>query len=127
MVTMNQPGVWILGDVLDDARHGGMGIVVQYAGRTDAPQWAPPPPFQWDHRLAQPGVRAAAPDHVIDMLIEKQNAADNGFNAWTIHGQRFAMPSKQPPIELQRGKRYRLHVRNASDEIHPIHLDRHTF
>jgi FtsP/CotA-like multicopper oxidase with cupredoxin domain len=128
VVTMNQPGVWILGDLLDDDRHGGMGIVVEYAGRTGAPQWAPPPPFQWDYRLfAQPGARAAAPDHVIDMLVEKQNAADNGFNVWTINGQRFAMPSEQPPIELQHGKRYRLHVRNASDDIHPIHLHRHTF
>jgi FtsP/CotA-like multicopper oxidase with cupredoxin domain len=30
-------------------------------------------------------------------------------------------------MELQHGKRYRLHVRNASDDIHPIHLHRHTF
>jgi FtsP/CotA-like multicopper oxidase with cupredoxin domain len=128
VVTMNQPGVWILGDLLDDDRHGGMGIVVEYAGQRGAPQWAAPPPFQWDYRLfTQRGARAATPDHVIDMLIEKQNAADNGFNVWTINGQRFAMPSKQPPMELQHGKRYRLHVRNASDDIHPIHLHRHTF
>jgi FtsP/CotA-like multicopper oxidase with cupredoxin domain len=28
---------------------------------------------------------------------------------------------------LERGRRYRLRMRNASDDIHPIHLHRHTF
>ena len=34
MVEMNHPGVWILGDLSDDDRRHGMGIVVEYAGRT---------------------------------------------------------------------------------------------
>jgi FtsP/CotA-like multicopper oxidase with cupredoxin domain len=28
---------------------------------------------------------------------------------------------------LKRGKRYRLCMHNASDDIHPVHLHRHTF
>jgi Multicopper oxidase len=28
---------------------------------------------------------------------------------------------------LKEGRRYRLHMRNASDHIHPIHLHRHSF
>jgi len=28
---------------------------------------------------------------------------------------------------LREGKRYRLRMRNASDDIHPIHLHRHSF
>jgi FtsP/CotA-like multicopper oxidase with cupredoxin domain len=28
---------------------------------------------------------------------------------------------------VQQGKRYRIHMRNASDDIHPIHLHRHIF
>lgn len=104
LVEMNQPGVWVFGDLSDDDRQHGMGIVIEYAGRTGQPQWAPPPPFQWDYRMfAQPDARAA-PDHVIDLLIEKQNAADNGFNVWTDNGQRFSMQSKQPQVELQRVK-----------------------
>ena len=32
-----------------------------------------------------------------------------------------------PCFDLKQGKRYRLRMRNASDDIHPIHLHRHTF
>jgi FtsP/CotA-like multicopper oxidase with cupredoxin domain len=32
IVEMNHPGVWIMGDVGDDDRRHGMGIVVEYAG-----------------------------------------------------------------------------------------------
>jgi FtsP/CotA-like multicopper oxidase with cupredoxin domain len=128
LVEMNHPGVWILGDLNDDDRQDGMGIVIEYAGQSGKPQWAPPPPFRWDYRLfAQPNASAPAPDHIIDLLFEKQNAAENGFNVWTMNGRRFAMQSQQPLFELERGQRYRLHMRNASDDIHPIHLHRHTF
>jgi len=30
-------------------------------------------------------------------------------------------------FHLKQGKRYRIHMRNASDDIHPIHLHRHSF
>jgi FtsP/CotA-like multicopper oxidase with cupredoxin domain len=30
-------------------------------------------------------------------------------------------------FQLKQGKRYRLRMRNASDDIHPIHLHRHSF
>lgn len=30
-------------------------------------------------------------------------------------------------FHLRQGKRYRIHMRNASDDIHPIHLHRHRF
>ena len=46
VVEMSSPGVWILGDVSDEDRQAGMGVVVEYAGSTGEPQWAPPPPFQ---------------------------------------------------------------------------------
>ena len=52
IVEMSNPGIWILGDLSDDDRQAGMGIVVEYAGRTGDPQWAPPPPFQWDYRVS---------------------------------------------------------------------------
>src|SRR5262249_47534363 len=34
IVTMNQPGVWVLGTPRDDDRGNGFGIVVEYAGAT---------------------------------------------------------------------------------------------
>ena len=33
IVEMNHSGIWILGDLADDDRHHGMGIVVEYAGK----------------------------------------------------------------------------------------------
>lgn len=30
-------------------------------------------------------------------------------------------------FKIREGGRYRLHMRNASDDIHPIHLHRHSF
>jgi Putative multicopper oxidases len=60
IVKMNHPGVWIMGDLADDDRRHGMGIVVEYAGRSGKPQWAAPPPFRWSYtRFAKP--RASVP------------------------------------------------------------------
>ena len=67
------------------------------------------------------------PDHSIDMLIEKRNATDNGFNVWTLNDKPFDMDTNQPVYDIQLGKRYRIRLRNATDDIHPIHLHRHTF
>jgi FtsP/CotA-like multicopper oxidase with cupredoxin domain len=129
LVTMTTPGVWVLGDLNDDDRDHGMGVVVEYADRGGDPQWAPPPPFRWDYRMFAPANAAPAPppDRTIEMLIEKRNAADNGFNVWTINGTPFSMSANGPVLDLQRDKRYRLRFRNATDDLHPMHLHRHTF
>lgn len=128
VVEMNNPGVWILGDLSDDDRANGMGIVVEYAGRAGEPQWAPPPPFTWDYRLfTRPAASTASPDQQIELLIEKRNADRDGFNVWTLNGAAFDMNTGAPAFDLARGRRYRLLFRNATDDIHPIHLHRNTF
>lgn len=127
IVSMTNPGVWVLGDLSDDDRGHGLGVVVEYAGRTGDPRWASPPSFQWDYRLFGQPTNAAPPDHVIDMLIEKRNAADNGFNVWTINGAPFAMDTNKPVLDIEHGRRYRVRLRNASDDLHPMHLHRHSF
>lgn len=129
IVSMASPGVWVLGDLSDDDRGHGMGVVVEYAGRGGDPQWAAPPPFTWDYRLFGTPQRADVqpPDRTIDMLIEKRNAADNGFNVWMINGVPFAMDTNKPVLDIERGRRYRLRFHNASDDLHPMHLHRHTF
>jgi FtsP/CotA-like multicopper oxidase with cupredoxin domain len=45
IVEMNRPGVWIMGDLADDDRGHGMGILVEYAGQKGKPVWTPPKPF----------------------------------------------------------------------------------
>jgi FtsP/CotA-like multicopper oxidase with cupredoxin domain len=128
IVEMNRPGVWIMGDTADDDRRHGMGIVVEYAGRTGKPQWLAPPPFKWNYaQFGNAAARVPAPDQMFEMTFAKQNAADNGFNRWTINGVAFAEDRMQPMFRVRQGKRYRLRMRNASDDIHPIHLHRHSF
>ena len=136
IVTMNHPGTWIMGDTANDDRRHGMGIVVEYAGSKAKPQWTPPPAnFKWNYtRFAKPGAHAvqpaiAQPDETFEMLFAKDNAAENGFNRWTINGTAYPMTNAPAPpaFHLRQGRRYRLMMRNASDDIHPIHLHRHIF
>ena len=130
IVEMNHPGVWILGDLDNDDRRHGMGIVIEYAGRPGKAQWIAPPPFKWNYsRFAKAGATAASPDVTFEMTFAKDNAAEEGFNRWTINGVAFPMTNEMVPasFHLQHGKRYRIRMRNASDDIHPIHLHRHSF
>jgi FtsP/CotA-like multicopper oxidase with cupredoxin domain len=117
-------------DLSNDDRHHGMGVVVEYAGYKGKPQWLTPPPFTWNYiHFGNGSATPIAPDQLFDMTFEKQNAAMEGFNRWTINGQ--AYPADQmmasPGGHLHQGKRYRIRMRNASDDIHPIHLHRHSF
>jgi FtsP/CotA-like multicopper oxidase with cupredoxin domain len=130
IVEMSHPGIWIMGDLADDDRRHGMGIVVEYGGRVGKPQWIAPPPFRWNYaRFAKPGSSAPPPDETFEMTFVKDNAAEEGFNRWTINGIAYPMASEMAPasFHLNQGKRYRIHMRNASDDIHPIHLHRHSF
>jgi FtsP/CotA-like multicopper oxidase with cupredoxin domain len=126
IVEMNHLGVWVLGDVSDD-RNNGMGIVVEYAGAKGKPKWTKPKPFKWDYTVFGKTGNASMPDETIDMTFTKDNAADHGFNQWAINGVAFSMENMNPMFHLREGKRYRLRMRNASDDIHPVHLHRHTF
>jgi FtsP/CotA-like multicopper oxidase with cupredoxin domain len=128
IVQMDHPGVWVLGDLDDGDRGNGMGIVVEYAGSTGKPVWQAPAPFGWDYRLfADRDRQPPPPDRTIEMLFAKDNAADGGFNRWTINGAAFDMERMPVSWRLQRGRRYRLRMRNASDDIHPMHLHRSRF
>jgi FtsP/CotA-like multicopper oxidase with cupredoxin domain len=127
IVTMNHPGVWVLGDLVDDDRAHGMGIVVEYAVAKGKPQWTKPKSFKWDYsKFGKPGV-APSPDETIEMTIEKQNGAIDGFNRWTLNGEAFSMKTMAPTYTVQQGRRYRMKFRNASDDVHPLHLHRHSF
>ena len=130
IVEMNHPGVWILGDLDNDDRRHGMGIVVEYAGSASQPQWIAPAPFRWNYtRFAKPGAVAPVPDETIEMNFAKDNAAEEGFNRWTINGVAYPMMEgmARPSFHLTQGKRYRIRMHNATDDIHPIHLHRHSF
>jgi FtsP/CotA-like multicopper oxidase with cupredoxin domain len=126
VVEMNHPGVWVLGDLADDDRSHGMGTVVEYAGATGKPRWIKPKSATWDYTIFGKGT-VSSPDETIDMLFEKNNAGLQGFNQWWINGTAFSMDKMTPMFHLHRGRRYRVRMRNASDDIHPVHLHRHSF
>jgi len=128
IVEMNHPGVWVLGDTTDSDREGGMGVVIEYAGATGKPQWQAPPKFMWDYRLfADPERTPPKPDEVIDMVITARQSAAEGFDVYAINGIPFDMQTMPVMRKLKLGRRYRLRFRNASGDIHPLHLHRHGF
>jgi FtsP/CotA-like multicopper oxidase with cupredoxin domain len=127
-VEMNRPGVWVMGDLADDDRTKGMGVVIEYAGKKGKPIWIKPAPFKWDYtRFGKSDPNRKSADETIEMTFTKNNAANQGFNEWRINDVAFSMEKMEPMFRLRQGKRYRLRMSNASDDIHPVHLHRHSF
>jgi FtsP/CotA-like multicopper oxidase with cupredoxin domain len=128
LVEMNHPGVWVLGDLANNDRRHGMGIVVEYTGQKGKPQWIKPKPFRWDYtRFGNASAISALPDETIEITVIKRNAALKGFNQWTLNGEASSMDTMKPTYTVRQGHRYRLKFRNASDDVRPLHLHRHSF
>lgn len=122
-VTMNNPGVWILGGTEKMVREGGLGCIVEYAGQRKQPTWIDPKKEPWDYtNFALPQSTQPAPKNIIDMHFEKLPRGMGKFNVWTINGKPY--PHENEYV-LQRGERYRLIMRNWTDDAHPMHLHRH--
>ena len=124
VVEMDHPGIWILGATKDDERDKGMGVVIEYAGATGAPQWQAPSMSMWDYLVFGRSAPAPAPDARLDLQIGKINGGRGGFNRWTINGKSW--PDTDPLI-VEKGKRYRLVFHNDTGDMHPMHLHRHSF
>jgi FtsP/CotA-like multicopper oxidase with cupredoxin domain len=125
VVMMNQPGVWILGEADDQVRIAGLGIVVEYANRSQAPQWTAPANTPWDYTIF--GREAETPEPaggVVPLVFRKKFAGNRWVDNWTINGKSFP---KTDPIRVRANHRYRLHFDNQSDEAHPVHMHRHSF
>jgi FtsP/CotA-like multicopper oxidase with cupredoxin domain len=128
IVTMNAPGVWVLGDLDDDARSHGAGVVVEYSGVTGKPQWKKPVAFRWDYRVfGTRSTKTSTPDETITMTFAARPGARDGFDEFTVNGVTFSMQNMEPLFRIAYGKRYRLRLRNATDDTHPLHLHRHSF
>jgi FtsP/CotA-like multicopper oxidase with cupredoxin domain len=125
IVEMKTPGVWVLGSTIEKSRQMGLGIVVEYAGKTGPPVWKDPRNAAWDYMQFANSTPAAAPDETIPLaLMDLGPQKDSKFDTWAINGASW--PDIEP-IKVQRGKRYRLVFQNASGDQHPMHLHRHTF
>ena len=69
IVEMNSPGVWVLGSTLEKSRQMGLGMVVEYAGKTGAPVWKDPAPAVWDYSQFASSTPAPKPDETINLTI----------------------------------------------------------
>jgi FtsP/CotA-like multicopper oxidase with cupredoxin domain len=125
IVEMNQPGVWVLGEVRDVARMSGMGIVVEYANQTQQrTTWLPPPHSRWDYTIFGTTAPHPAPDQILDMVFEKVPGGPHGINHWLVNGKEY--PHEREFV-LRHGARHRLVFHNRTDDSHPLHLHRHSF
>jgi FtsP/CotA-like multicopper oxidase with cupredoxin domain len=123
IVEMNQPGVWILGSTEKPIRESGLGVVVEYAGQHGQPRWSDPPRFRWDYTVfGNQGPTTTTPDQKIEMIFEKIPGGAGKFNLWLVNGKPY--PHEREFV-LQQGVRYRLTMRNRTDDAHPMHLHRH--
>lgn len=125
IVEMNRPGVWILGGIKDEDRKIGLGVVVEYANQRGEPQWLAPPTSAWDYTIFGLERALPAPDERLELVFEKVPGGRGGYNRWTMNGKSW--PTTNPVFTTERGKRYRLAMRNNSGDNHPVHLHRHTF
>jgi FtsP/CotA-like multicopper oxidase with cupredoxin domain len=124
IMEMNNPGVWILGELHDVARQSGMGIVVEYANQQQRARWTPPPKSRWDYSIFGTTAPHPAPDQTIDMVFEKVPGGPNGINHWLVNGKEY--PHEREFL-FRQGGRYRLVFHNRSDDSHPLHMHRHLF
>jgi FtsP/CotA-like multicopper oxidase with cupredoxin domain len=125
IVTMDNPGVWILGGVKDEDRSMGLGTVIEYANRSGEPQWLAPTATQWDYTIFGNDRAVPQPDQRIELAFEKIPGGRGGYNRWTLNGNSW--PNTNPLFTTEPGKRYRLVMSNKSGDNHPVHLHRHTF
>jgi FtsP/CotA-like multicopper oxidase with cupredoxin domain len=124
IVEMNQPGVWILGELRAGARQSGMGIVVEYANQQQRARWLPPPKSRWDYTIFGKTALHPPPDQTIDMVFEKVPGGPHGINHWLVNGKEYP---HEREFMLRQGCRYRLVFHNRSDDSHPLHIHRHMF
>lgn len=131
VVTMNNPGVWVLGEMDDPMRNHGLGIVVEYENRNDMPQWIAPAKVAWDYTIfgassdasSEPAGPAAGQMEVVPLVFTRKFVA-KWLEHWMINGKEFP---KTDPIIVRENRRYRLRFDNRSDDAHPVHLHRHSF
>jgi FtsP/CotA-like multicopper oxidase with cupredoxin domain len=126
IVELNNPGLWILGEVRKHVQAAGMAIAVEYAGSAGKPQWRQPQQLIWDYsQFADTDASGAVPDATeIPLVFTPKFAGHGALDHWAINGKSF--PDTDSPA-LTEGRRYRLLFRNHSKDDHPVHLHRHSF
>jgi FtsP/CotA-like multicopper oxidase with cupredoxin domain len=122
VIEMRNPGIWILGSTEKPIRESGLGVVVEYAGQHRQPQWIDPSKAPWDYTIFGTANSSPPPQQTIELIFEKIPGGAGKFNLWLVNGKPY--PHEREFL-LQQGTRYRLVMRNRTDDAHPMHLHRH--
>jgi FtsP/CotA-like multicopper oxidase with cupredoxin domain len=125
LVTMDSPGVWVLGEAQKAFRDAGMGTVIEYAGRAGKPQEPGTEKLEWNYRIfgdAMPLARV--PDLTIPLVFTSRFKGHGALDEWMINGKSWPQTD---PIVVHEGLRHRLVFDNRSMDDHPVHLHRHNF
>jgi FtsP/CotA-like multicopper oxidase with cupredoxin domain len=125
VVTMDSPGVWILGEAQPAFRNAGMGVVVEYAGKGGKPEWIAPSQLHWDYRsFGDTTLGEQKPDVTIPLVFTSKFQGHGAMDKWMINGKSYP---ETELIHLKNGLRHRLVFDNRSLDDHPVHLHRHAF
>ncbi len=125
LVTMDMPGVFVLGEPQDEFRNAGMGTVIEYAGSSGKPTEPHDVKLQWDYRaFADPNPVVHKPDVTIPLVFTSRFKGHGALDQWMINGKSW--PAAEPML-LREGMRHRLVFENRSTDDHPVHLHRHNF
>ena len=127
LVVMNNPGVWILGEVRKHVQAAGMRIIVEYASQNGTPRWQQPTDLVWNYEQFAAAVPDAEPTPApidVPMVFEPKFQGHGSMETWMINGKSYPETGTDP---LKQGQRYRLQFINKSMDDHPVHLHRHSF
>lgn len=129
VVTMNAPGVFILGEARSSFRQAGMGVVVEYAGQIgnlpSKPKWSDPTALKWSYTAFGDAVpKPQEPDVTIPLVFTSKFQGHGALDRWLINGKSYP---NTDIVHLREGLRHRLIFDNRSTDDHPVHLHRHAF
>jgi len=127
LVAMDNPGVWVLGEVRKHVQALGMAIAVEYENKTGIARWDQPADLIWNYEqfaAAQATDSLTEAPIVVPLVFRSKFRGHGAMEAWTINGDSYPNAKAAPLIA---GRRYRLQFINNSMDDHPLHLHRHSF
>jgi len=121
-----------LGEVNEQMRNQGLGVIVEYENRNETPRWVAPSNSDWDYTVFGASAESSPEEtkttweqvEVVPLVFRRKFAGNNWVDHWTINGKEYP---KTDPILVKENQRYRLRFDNQSDDDHPVHLHRHSF
>jgi len=88
IVEMNNPGVWVLGEVRKHVQASRMGIVIEYANSSGKPVWTQPEDLVWNYRQFAGAGDAAQPRDAItiELVFDSKFQGHGNEELWRING-----------------------------------------